>query len=136
MTLKGAAAELVEEGLGGAGGFCGRASIFGYRVVDGEVLDRATGADVDEEGVDLDEFDQPIELMVLVEDNGPIHTSKPSLAALAAGSQSTGCQDAPKLTRSMKTLSIQRPLPSIEMRSRPRSPPIDFSADPQRSVNT
>jgi hypothetical protein len=55
----GADDELVEQGSCGAGG-CGAGDVadrpFGDRVGGGEVLDRLVWTDVDEEGVDLDEF--------------------------------------------------------------------------------
>jgi hypothetical protein len=56
---EGAGEQLVEQAPCGAGG-CGGRDVadrpFGDRVVGGEVLDGLVGSDVDEEGVDLDEF--------------------------------------------------------------------------------
>src|SRR5947209_12987565 len=69
LELEGRAGEqLVEQvfcGLGGYGGGDVADCPFGDRVVGSEVLDRPDGSDVDEEGVDLDEFSGSVRLSAL-----------------------------------------------------------------------
>ena len=78
--------------------------------------------------------------VVLVEDNGPIHTSKRSLAALAApahiGSPSSGCRNTPPNSmKSSRSGAILRPITSPTRPSQTSTPSTKPSMTPS-SIST